>query len=318
MAPSITLAMRDYDYLAPLACGDVTAERVDLTLRRDTPRALDWINDASVDAGELSLSKHIQRLASGDVSVVAIPFFAERAFCQRGFFVRRGSGLRDLRDLDGRRVGTNDWHATGNTWSRAALREAGVKIEAMRWWVGSLDGSPTRARGALPRHAQYLSEEQTLVGMLLAGELDALMCPSPPKGFYAADSPIIRLVADYKRAEREYYRRTGIYPLQHIVGVRRPRFEQDRWIARSLYDALERSKTAWQKSQRSLAETLPWILEEIEDITVLMGDDWLPNGVAVNRRVVQLFLDEQVAQGLIATPLPFEALFTEFEETAGV
>jgi len=313
MTLSMTLAMRNDDYLAPLACGDVAAERLALTFRRDTARALDWVDDPSVDAGELSLSKHIQRLASGNVSVVAIPFFAERAFCQRCFFVRRDSGLRDFRDLDGKRVGTNDWHATGNTWSRAILRDAGVKIEGVRWWVGSVDGAPSRGRGTLPPHGQYIASGRTLLAMLLEGELDALMCPNPPKGFYAADSPIVRLVPHYKRAEREYYLRTGIYPLQHIVGVRRETFEQNPWAAVSLYNALERSKTSWQASVRALPEMLPWILPEIEDTIALMGEDWLPNGVAVNRKVIQTFLDEQVAQALIATPLAFDALFSEFE-----
>jgi len=313
MALSITLAMRNDDYLAPLACGDVIPERLDLTLRRDTARALEWVDDPSVHAGELSLSKHIQRLASGDASVIAIPFFAERAFCQRCFFVRRDSGLQDFGDLAGKRVGTNDWHATGNTWSRALLRDADVKIEGMRWWVGSLDGAPSRGRGTLPPHAQYIAGGRTLLAMLLEGELDALMCPNPPKGFYAADSPVVRLVSDYKRAEREYYLRTGIYPLQHIVGIRRETFAQDPGAAVSLYDALERSKISWQASLRALPEMLPWTLAELEETIALLGEDWLPNGVAASRKVVQAFLDEQVAQGLIAKPLAFEALFSEFE-----
>jgi len=313
MALSMTLAMRDYDYLAALACGDVIAERLDLTLRRDSARALDWADDPSVQAGELSFSKHIQRVASGDRSLVGMPFFAERAFAHRCFFVRRDSGLRDFRDLAGLRVGTNDWHATGNTWSRAVLRDVGIKLEEIRWWVGSVDGAPSRARGTLPPHAQYVAGGRTLRAMLLEGDLDALMCPSPPKGFYAADSPLVRLVPDYARAEREYYVRTGIYPLQHIVGVRRQVFERDPWTAASLYDALERSKVAWQAGQWAvLAETLPWMLAEIEDATVLMGDDWLPNGVAVNRKNIQAFLDEQLAQGLISAPLSVEALFSEF------
>jgi len=313
MALSMTLVMKNYDYLAPLACGDVTAEGLDLTLRRDTARALDWIDDPSVHAGELSLSKHIQRLASGDRSLVGVPFFAYRAFRQRCFFVRRDSGLRAFRDLDGKRVGTNDWHATGNTWSRAILRDAGVTLAGMRWWVGSVDGAPSRGRGALPPHAQYVAGGRTLLAMLLGGELDALMCPSPPKGFYAADSPVVRLVPDYTRAEREYYLRTGIYPLQHIVGVRRQAFARDPWAAASLYGALERSKASWQASRRGLAETLPWTLAEIEDATALMGEDWHPNGVAANRKMIQAFLDEEVAQGLIAQPLSVEALFSECE-----
>jgi len=139
------------------------------------------------------------------------------------------------------------------------------------------------------------------------------MCPSPPKGFYAADSPVVRLVPDYTRAEREYYLRTGIYPLQHIVGVRRQAFARDPWAAASLYGALERSKASWQASRRGLAETLPWTLAEIEDATALMGEDWHPNGVAANRKMIQAFLDEEVAQGLIAQPLSVEALFSECE-----
>jgi len=100
--------------------------------------------------------------------------------------------------------------------------------------------------------------------MLLDGELDALMCPVPPKGFYAPNSRIVRLVQDYKKAEREYFRRTGIYPVQHIIGVRHDVFRRDPWIAKSIYAALERSKIAWQKNWRQLAETLPWTLAEIE------------------------------------------------------
>jgi len=313
MAPSMTLVMKDYDYLAPLACGDVVAERLDLSFRRDTARALNWLDDSAVDAGERSLGKFIQQLASGDRSLVGMPFFAYRAFRHRCFFVRRDGALRDFKDLAGKRVGTDDWHATGNTWSRAILSDAGVKIEAMRWWVGSVDGSPSRGRGTLPPHAQYAASGRTLLAMLLDGELDALMVPWPPKGFYAADSPVVRLVPDYKRAEREYYRRTGIYPLQHIVAVRRESFERNPQAAVSLFDALERSKAAWQTSRRFLAETLPWTLAEIEDATALIGDDWHQNGVAANRKTIQAFLEQTVAQGLISKPLSVEALFSEFE-----
>jgi len=312
MTLPMTLSMKDYDYLASLACGDVTAEGLALTLRRDTAKGLDWVNDPAQASGELSLSKHIQRVASGDRSLVGVPFFAYRAFRQRCFFVRRDSGLRSFRGLAGKRVGTDDWHATGNTWSRAVLRDAGVKIEEMRWWVGSVSGAPTRGRGALPPHAQYRAAGQTLVAMLLAGELDALMCPWPPPGFYAPDSPIVRRVPDYRREEQEYYRRTGIYPLQHIVRVRRETFERTPWVAVRLYDALEASKRVWQESRRELTDTLPWTLAEIEDATALMGEDWHPNGVGPNRKMLEVFLGEQVAQGLIAQPLSVDALFSEF------
>jgi len=310
--------MKNYDYLAPLACGDVAAEGIDLTLGRDTAGALDrTLNDPSVHAGELSFSRHIHRLAASDRSFVGIPFFPTRAFRHRCFFVRRDSGLRAFADLAKKRIGTNEWPASGNTWSRAILRGAGVKIEEIQWWVGPVDGAPSgRPQGALPAHARPAPAGRTLREMLLDGELDALMCPTPPKGFYEKNSPIVRLVPDFRKAEQDYFRRTGISPVQHIVGVRREVFDRDPWVAKSLYAALEQSKLAWQASRRRLAETLPWTLAEIEEATALIGEDWYPNGVESNRKIMQAFLDEQVAQGLIAKPPSVDSLFAEFEQAA--
>ena len=319
MERAITLAMRDYDYLAPLASGDVRVDGVALTLVRDTPGALTQaLEDPEVHAGEISLSKHIQRVAAGDRGVVGIPTFPYRAFRHRCFFVRRDSGLRDFRDLAGRRIGTNDWHATGNTWSRALLRDAGVPLDGIEWWVGSVDGpAPRRTPATPPPPVRSAPAGRALRDMLLEGELDALMCPAPPAGFYAAAGAIVRLIPDYPAAERAYYRRTGIYPLQHLVGVRREVFERDPQVAVTLYDALERSKRLWQASRRDLADTLPWTLSEVEAATALIGDDWHPNGIDPNRRTLDAFLDEQLAQRLIARPLSAEALFSEYLALAG-
>ncbi len=143
MVRRVTFVMRDYDYLSPLACGDVTVEGLDLALTRDTANALDrTLTDSSVDAGKLSLGRHIQRLADGDHSFVSIPFFPAGGVRQRTFFVRQGSGLQSFSDLVKKRIGTNEWPATGTTWSRAVLRDAGVKLEEIQWWIGSVDGAP--------------------------------------------------------------------------------------------------------------------------------------------------------------------------------
>lgn len=316
MGQPLTLLMKDYDFLAPLAAGDVTAEGADLTLRRDTAGALDrTLADASVHAGELSFSRHIQRLAASDHSFVGIPFFPTRAFRQRCFFVRRDSGLHRFADLAKKRIGTNEWPASGNTWSRAILRDAGVRIEEIQWWVGTVDGAPSnRPQGSLPAYVRPAPADRTLRDMLLDGELEALMCPIPPKGFYEANSPIVRLVPDFRKAEQEYFRRTGICPLQHVVGVRRHVYEREPGVLKALYGVLEQSKLAWQASRRRLADTLPWTLAEIEETTALMGEDWHPNGVEPNRRTIQAFLDEQVAQRLIANPPTVDALFAEFQQ----
>ena len=155
----ITLVMKDLDTVAPLACGDVTVQGVALHLDRDTPRALERpMADPTVDAGELSLSRHVRRLDSGDRSWVALPVFVYRGFRQRCFYVRRGSGLNSLEQLRGKRVGSNEWPASGNVWTKALLRDAGVALESISWHLGPVDdpdgaaAAPGSASGVLPGH----------------------------------------------------------------------------------------------------------------------------------------------------------------------
>lgn len=315
---AMTLVMKDYDYIAPLVYGEVVAEGIDLNLDRVSGMAR-GLADLTIEASELSFSRHLIRLSQDDQSFVGIPFFAYRAFRQRCFFVRRDSGLQDLQALAGKRIGTNGWPDTGNTWTRAALREQGVRIDRIAWWVGPVDDPSKAAQGHrpqpdLPPNVRYAEPGRTLRDMLLEGELDALMCPWPPKGFYDADSPIVRLIPDYRTAEREYYRRTGLYPGHHIVGVRREVFERDPWVAVSLYQALDRAMSLWQERRWKLAEMTPWLLAEIEESAGLMGRNWQPNGVEANRKMIQTLCEEEYAQRLAAAPLDAAEVFAEFEQ----
>ena len=311
----LKMVTKDYDHVAPLACGDVIVEGVDLTFERDTANALNrTMGDASFGAGELSLGRHLIRLAREDYSFVGIPVFPTRSFRHRCFFVRRDSGLHSFEQLVGKRIGSDEWPATGNTWSRAFLRDHGVRIEGISWWVGSVDGAPvTRSQGDLPSYVQ-VATSKNLLSMLLAGDLDALMCPTPPKGFYESGSPVVRLYPDFRRAESEYYNRSGIFPPHHIIGVRRNVYDKDPWVLRSLFLAFEKSKQLWRASRRSLTESTPWMLAEIEDATALLGEDWSPYGIEPNRKAVQALCDELFAQGLNPQRLDGAIAFTEFEK----
>jgi 4,5-dihydroxyphthalate decarboxylase len=315
--PTISFIMKNYDYLAPFAAGDVVAEDIELKLDRFTSM-LQVVDDPAVDGGELSFSAHLIRLANGDRSFVGIPFFATRLFRHRCFFVRRDSGLKSFKELAGKRIGTNAWPDSGNTWSRSLLRAEGVQIDQIQWWVGAVD-DPTydafhgRAQYDLP-YVHAAEPGRVLVDMLLEGELDALMCPVPPKGFRDVLSPIVRLIQDYPRAEAEYYRKTGICPTQHILGLRRAVFERAPWVARSIYQTLEKSKAQWQAGRRRLTDTTPWLLAEIEKATEMMGEDWSPNGVEANFKAISCLCEEELAQGLIAEPLDPNTVFAEFQE----
>lgn len=311
---ALTLVVKDYDHLAPLAAGDVRAEEIDLTLDRDTANALDrTLADPSIQAGELSFARYLSRLSQDDRSWVGIPIFPTRAFRHRAFFVRRDSNIRDLEGLVGKRVGTNEWPATGNTWSRATLREAGIAIDSIKWTVGFIAGaSAGRPQGDLPLYVKEAEGGRSLTEMLIAGELDALMSAAP-RELYEPNSPIVRLFPDFRTAEQEYYRRTGIFPAHHIIGIRRDLFDREPRVARGLYTVLDQSKSRWQESRRKLAETTPWLQADIEDATAMIGHDWSPNGVEPNRKMIQTLCDELLAQDLLAKPLAAAAVFAEFE-----
>lgn len=318
---SLTLAVKDYDHIAPLASGDVEVDGINLDLDRDTPKALDrTLNDETIEAGELSFARHIIRLANGDRSFVGIPIFPTRNFRNRSFFVKQDSGITEFAQLEGKRIGTNEWPATGNTWGRALLRERGVNIDSINWWVGPIVDPPktVRPQGELPEYVQPAESDRTLLSMLHDDELDALMCPISrfrgQYGFHNNESPVVRLKRDYRGSEKEYYERTGLYPIAHLIGIRREVYDRHPWIAQSLFDALDESKSIWQDNRRRLSESTPWMEAEIEEATDLMGEDWRPNGIEPNRQEIETLCEEALAQGLIDEPLGIDEVFKEYNE----
>jgi len=305
---------RNYCQVEPLALGEVVPEGIDLTIDRSVPMTV-FLADKSVPAGEMSFAQYVRRYAAGNSEVVGLPIFAMRGFRQRCFFVRRGAALQSFSDLAGQRVGTNGWPDSGNTWSRSLVRREGVELDQVEWWVGPID-DPAGSRPAavdLPDSVSPLPEGETLVGMLLAGELDAIMIPWPPKVFYEPDSPIVRLLPDFREAEQAYARDVGFYPGLHIVGVRSAFLESDPWVARSLFDAFEASWRLVEQRLWGWTDSTPWLLDDLEQIRRIVGPDWQAHGVAPNRVMIQTFCDELAAQRIIARPVSVKDLFSDFE-----
>jgi 4,5-dihydroxyphthalate decarboxylase len=324
--PVLRYIGKDYDYLAPLACGDVEAEGMDLRLERsdDTMAGgaaqVRFLATPEIESGEYSFSLFLIGLSKGDRTFVGLPFFPTRGFRHRCLYVRRDSGFTSARDLEGRRVGLNAWKTTGNTWTRAALREEGAELSGISWVVGPMDGSGRDAAHHkpqldLPPSVSPTPPGRTLEGMLLDGELDAMMSPAPPPSFYGARTTV-RLYANYRRVEQDYYRRTAVCPAHHLVVIRREVVERDPTTAVRLYDALERSKCRWQARRRALVDTTPWFQDEIDEATRVFGGDWQPNGVAANSRMIAALCREQFEQGLVERRLDPEQVFAEFARAA--
>ena len=311
---SVTLITRNYAYVQPLANSDVRPNGLDLNLIRSwdaLPRVA--ANTADVHGGEASFGRYLLAMASGDRSVVGLPIFLMRGFRHRCFFVRADSGLSQLSELRGKRIGINEWPATGNTWARALLRDQGVDTFEVDWLVGQVSaGYKPVPNDPLPPGVRRDSDH-LLVDLLRDGGIDALVCPWPPDGFYDANSGLRRLYPDFATVEQAYYRRTGIYPGHHIIVLRRDLVEAHPEVVRAVYDAFDEARKLTEAGFRSIAEILPWLLEELERDTRLIGDDLHPYGVAPNRRMIAAFCAEQAAQKLTSTGVDPELVFAEFK-----
>ena len=315
---TIRMASYNWDHLQPLATGDVQPEGIDLIMERG--RLARLATEPHLDLTETSLSLFLIGLSRGDREQVGLPIFLMRSFRHRCFLVRRDSPLHDFPDLVGKRIGTDGWAHTGNTWCRAAMRERGIDIASISWVVGpqestSPPGHPPPA-GSYPPYVSDIPAGKNLVDMLLADELDALMIPFPPRGFFTPASPLVHLFRDVRAVERAYYERVGYCPGIHVATLRRSVFEQDPTIALRLYAAFEESKRRWREDRRVRADTTPWLLLDLEQTAAIFGDDWQPNGVEPNRRMLADFCAEQLAQGLVTTPLDPDTAFADFQAVA--
>jgi 4,5-dihydroxyphthalate decarboxylase len=303
---------------AALESGAVSPEGFELTyLALPVPDAFArMVRHGEFDASELSLAAYMAMVAAGDRRFVGLPIFPARYFRQRQLYVREGSGLEHPQDLAGRRVGVPDYHQTAALWARAfLLHDYGLAPESLRWVRGGLD-RPGRLEqlGLAPPATVSLEdapEGRSLGELLLAGELDALIAPRSPAVFRPG-SPVVRLFPDYARVERDYYARTGIFPIMHLVVVARERLEQAPTLACALLEAFVESKRRGHAALLDpegdpLAD--PWWEERVGELERLFGGDPFPYGLERNRAVLEAALAYAWEQGLLARPLEPEELF---------
>lgn len=290
---------------------------------------------ACFDASEMSLSNFIMMTARGDDRFVGIPVFPSRQFRHKDVYVNTAAGIEAPEDLAGRDVGVLQYQMTAAVWVRAALHhDHGVDPAQVQWWTGGLTAPGVPAgdspssyeaevrtlRRTLPPGTQLsvIGDDHTLEGMLEDGSLAALVTSRPPSAFVRGSPMLRRLFRDYRDVERAYFARTGLFPIMHLVVLRRDLYERHPWIACSLAEAFERAKQAGYRRLRSLGTlgvALPWLAAELEEVDELFGGDAFPYGLDPNRAVLEAVLGYAREQGLIARPLQAAELFaTETSE----
>ncbi len=314
----VNMVAQEHDHYVPLALGDVTIPGVDLRLQRIRVGTVQGMlervyDDPEVHVGEASFARYVSRIAEGDKSVVALPAFVVRSFRHRAIYVRRGSKL-EATDLKGKTIGISEWRATGNTWTRAVLSDAGVRTQDCYWVLARTDGKKKAPpRDALPPNVVRGDDGDTLVDLLVSGNLDAFIAPLEPDAFYEKDCPFVRLFDDFRGAESDYYRRTGIFPGHHVVCVKRSFYDEHPGLTWAIYEGLDRSKRHWDDYAKLFGQSSPWLLRELEQAQELIGEDWRPYGVDRNRPMIDALCREMFEQGLVSRRVDPAELFAEFE-----
>jgi 4,5-dihydroxyphthalate decarboxylase len=264
----------------------------------------------------MSFAKVVSLLSQNDRSIVPLPVFVSRVFRLSSIYVRRDGPVKVPGDLRGRRVGVPEWAQTAAIYTRGYIaHELGIPLASIEWVQAGVNEPGRVEKVALKLPADIRLQgapDKTLNGMLLAGELDAVLSARPPQAF--AEGRVARLYPEYREAEEAWFRKTGVFPIMHVVALRRDVFERDPWVAMNLVKAFEEAK------RRSLARLgditashapLAWLGDYVARLRTLMGEDPFPYGVDPNRPTLDTFLRYAFEQGVCHRLLDAEHLFPE-------
>ena len=310
----ITLACGLYDRTFGLRDGSVPVEGVELnflpmmpveTFRRQA-------RHAEFDASEFSLSTYMILHSRGDRRFIGMPVFPSRRFRHEHVWINTNAGIRSPEDLAGKRVGVEEFLQTAALWIRGFLQDDyGVRAEDIEWHFGGYNEPVPDFR---PRIALELPEkvratvipgDDSIDAMLARGDLDVAF-PKLPMSFRQGVPEVARLFPNFREVELDYYKRTGIFPIMHVVVVRREIYEKHPWVMQALYKAFVQAKEQAMRrltTSPPLPVTLPWLTHHIEETTRAMGADYWSYGLAENRHVLETAAKYGWEQGLLEKPI---------------
>jgi 4,5-dihydroxyphthalate decarboxylase len=317
----LSLACWNYDRTRALMDGRIPADGIDLTYLNLPVEETFFrmLRHHEFDVAEMSLSSYVLSRFADEPPFIAIPVFPSRFFRHSCIYVNRNSGIREPKDLIGKKVGTPEFQMTAGVWIRGILSdEYQVPLTSVSYFNGGEEqsGRSEKLKLNLPAQIrlQSIPESKTLSTMLDSGEIDALYTARMPSTFTNGSGSVKRLFEDYPSVERDYYLKTRIFPIMHTVVIRQEVYERYPWIAQSLYKAFV---LAQREVYQDLYQTaalkfmLPWLTRYVEDTRALMGQDFWSYGFDPNQHVLETFLRYSFEQGLSKRQLKPEELFAK-------
>jgi 4,5-dihydroxyphthalate decarboxylase len=315
----LTLACWDYDRARALADGTVSAEGIDLNMLELPVEETFFrmLRNREFDAAEMSLSSYCISLMRDNPPFIAIPVYPSRLFRHNGIFISTQSGIREPKDLAGKRIGVPEYQLTAPVWQRGILAdEYGVDPAAPDYFTGGEEESGREEKVALDLPKKFrvrpIGPAETLSAMLADGKLDAITAPRNPSTFITRPDRVKRLFENYIEVERAYFRKTRIFPIMHTVVLRREIYAANPWIAQSLTKAFIEAKRRAQANldiTAAIKTMLPWQIAHVEETRREMGEDWWSYGIEPNRHVLDTFLRYHHEQGLSRRRLEIKDLF---------
>lgn len=314
----ISVAMGDYDRNRALYDGRVRIDGCDPVYMLLNPEEMFFraMRSRDFDITELSFSSYLVKHAKGESPYIAVPVFLSRAFRHTSIYVRKDR-IKKPEDLKGCRIGVPEYQLTAVVWARSILQDDyGVNPEDVTWVRGGIDtpGRPEKIKLDLPPGVtiEAAPAGHTISDLLDKGEIDAFIAPRPPSGAALSNPNVAWLFDDPTTVAKDYYRRTGIFPIMHVVGIRKELAEQNRWLPAAVFKAFGESKA---KALELLADTsatkvtLPFVEEQLKAARETLGNDFWSYGVEPNRKTIEAFLHHHHAQGLSCRKVGLDELF---------
>ncbi|HEY2531656.1 MAG TPA: hypothetical protein VGJ20_27625 [Xanthobacteraceae bacterium] len=315
----ITFACGLYDRMLALQTGEIKPEGIDLNfLVMDNPRQIfdRMCQNLEFDACEMSSSEFVSRFAADRLPFVALPVFASRVF-RHGYIVVNRRFIKSPEDFSGKRVGVPLYTQTAAIFIRGLMQhELGIDLDKIEWVEGAVNepgayGNPSVMPMLKSINMKPNESGRSLSDLLEAGEIHAIVGSNLPRAFQR-NADVVRLFPDYRVREKDYFRRTRIFPIMHLVVIRNDVYEKHPFVATSLYRAFCAAKEHAREKMRfsgTLRYMLPWLPDDIAEIDELFGGDCWPYGIEPNRPTLEALVTYMVEQGLIAEPFAVDKLF---------
>jgi 4,5-dihydroxyphthalate decarboxylase len=316
----LKIAVGVNDRTLPLLAGlvrieDIEPEFVTAPLEEIFARAFD---EQAYDVAELSFSNYLYLTATQQSPYIGLPIFLSRSFRHSAIYIRTDRDIKGPRDLIGRTVGVREYSMTAALVARGVLEdEFGVRAQDIKWRYGRADKKDTQPIARmLPRDVELkqIGPDETLSDLLRDGHLDALIAYKPPPVFNEGFAFVRRLFEDYSTIEQDYVRRTGMFPIMHLIGIRREIARQHPELVRKVCDGFEAARRyalARLGESQALYTMLPWGAKEAAAVQELMGDAFWPYGVAQNRQAIKALCRYSYRQGIAPVELGLEELFAQ-------